>query len=145
MSKGIRISKKYGANPTIPICFWCGNEKNEVALLGQLKDDKEAPRNCVLDYEPCEECQKNMSLGVTLIGTLRTPINETLPPIKNTEDEVLYPTGQWLVVTKEAAKRYFGEVVTEEEIENTDKVLVEQEFIDFLNAEFLKIAEEDAE
>ena len=55
MSKGdIRLSKKYGVNPSIPICFWCGQEKNEIALLGHIGDgrrgeDLEAPRNILLE------------------------------------------------------------------------------------------------
>lgn len=31
---GIKLSPKYGVNPTIPVCFWCGKEKNEIALMG---------------------------------------------------------------------------------------------------------------
>ncbi len=52
MSAGIKVSPKHGVNPTIPICFWCGEEKGEIALLGKLPGDAEAPRNMVLDYEP---------------------------------------------------------------------------------------------
>lgn len=141
----IRISEKHGVNPTIPICFWCGKQKNEIALLGKLKGDVEAPHNCVLDYEPCEECKKKWALGVALLGTRKKPLNDTLPPIKNSSSEILYPTGQWIVITKEAAKRYFGEVATEEEIEKTDRVLVEQEFIDYLNSEFAKMNEDESE
>ena len=143
MSNGIKLSKKYGVNPTIPICFWCGEMKNEVALLGKLKGDIEAPHSCILDYEPCDECKKNMSMGVTLIGTTEKPIREDLPPIRDNETETLYPTGQWLVVTKEAAKRYFSEVASEEEIESAEKILVEQEFIDYLNKEFTALVEEN--
>ena len=143
MSNGIKLSKKYGVNPTIPICFWCGEMKNEVALLGKLKGDVEAPHSCILDYEPCDECKKNMSMGVTLIGTTKKPIREDLPPIRDNETETLYPTGQWLVVTKEAAKRYFSEVASEEEIESAEKILVEQEFIDYLNKEFTALVEEN--
>lgn len=145
---GIKLSPKYGVNPTIPVCFWCGEQKNELALLGRLKDDAEAPRNYVLDYEPCEECQKTWKLGIALLGVSKKPINDSLPPIKNTSEETLYPTGQWLVITKEAAKRYFSEVateiITEEEIDNTDSILVEQEFIDFLNSEFAKTIKDES-
>jgi hypothetical protein len=80
---------------------------------------------------------------VALLGTSKKPLNETLPPIKDTPEGTLYPTGQWLVVTKEAAKRFFNEVATEEEIEKTDRILVEQGLIDYLNAEFLKIVEDE--
>lgn len=60
MSRSIRISEKHGANPTIPICFFCGEDKNEVALLGKLSGDKEAPMRMWIngDYEPCDECKK---------------------------------------------------------------------------------------
>lgn len=146
---GIRVSPKYGANPTIPICFWCGKEKNEIALLGRLKGDVEAPHHCVIDYEPCEECQKTWKLGVALLGTSEKSIDDSLPPIKNSSGKVLYPTGQWMVITKDAAKRYFSEVatetITEEEIENLDCVLVEQKLIDCLSAEFAKAIEDESE
>ena len=54
MSRSIRISEKHGVNPTIPICFYCGEDKNEVALLGKLHGDKEAPMRMWIngDYEP---------------------------------------------------------------------------------------------
>lgn len=146
---GIKLSPKHGVNPTIPVCFWCGKPKNELALLGRLKDDEEAPRNCVLDYEPCEECQKTWKLGVALLGASEKPIDDSLPPIKNSSGKVLYPTGQWIVITKEAAKRYFSEVatetITEEEIDNLDSVLVEQKLIDCLSAEFAKTIEDEGE
>ena len=49
---GIKLSPKHGLNPTIPVCFWCGEERNEVALLGRIGDgrkheDFEAPRYMV--------------------------------------------------------------------------------------------------
>lgn len=142
---GIKLSPKYGVNPTIPVCFWCGKPKNELALLGRLKDDAEAPRNCVFDYEPCEECKKTWELGVALLGTSEEPIDASLPPIKDTPEITLYPTGQWMVITKEAAKKYFSKIITEEEIENTDRVLVEQKLIDCLSAEFAKTTEDESE
>jgi hypothetical protein len=30
----MRLHNEYGLNPTIPICFFCGESKDEVALLG---------------------------------------------------------------------------------------------------------------
>lgn len=66
MSKRIKLSEKYGVNPTIPVCFWCGESKNEIALLGRLGDarkgeDIEAPKNMVLDYEPCDKCKEKFT------------------------------------------------------------------------------------
>lgn len=39
MSKGIRVSEKYGVNPSITICPICGKETG-IALLGRLKGDE---------------------------------------------------------------------------------------------------------
>lgn len=38
----VRLHPKYGVNPTIPTCFWCGKDKNEIALLGAAYKE-EAP------------------------------------------------------------------------------------------------------
>lgn len=139
----VRISPKHGVNPTIPVCFFCGKEKNEIALLGRInKEDDEAPKNMILDYEPCDECKKNMSLGVTLIGTVRNPSDNRRPIGKDEDGDDVYPTGAWMVVTKEAAHRYFGDVATEEEIDNAEKVLVDQEFLDYLNDQMKQLEDE---
>lgn len=139
MGNNILISKKHGVNPTIPVCFFCGKEKNEIVLLGKLTNKKgeevKAPRNLVMDYEPCENCRKNMALGVTLIGVQEEPIkvnNQVIKPIYKEGDKDLYPTGNWLVITKDASKRYFGDTFTEEELENKDKIFVDQSFINIL-------------
>lgn len=98
--KNIRISPKYGVNPTIPVCFFCGEEKNEVALLGRIgkgKNDIEAPHHMILDYEPCEECKKKMDTGITLIEITDTPNSENQLPIATDA----YPTGNWWVVTED--------------------------------------------
>ena len=73
MGKGIKVSPKHGLNPTIPICFWCGKERGEVALLGRLPGDAEAPKNVVLDYEPCECCRAGMARGFTLMEATSRP------------------------------------------------------------------------
>lgn len=51
----MRISQKHGVNPSLMCCPVCGKETG-VALLGQLKDDAEAPRY-ISDSEPCEKCR----------------------------------------------------------------------------------------
>ena len=103
---GVRLSKKYGVNPTIPVCFWCGSEKNEVALMGHIGSrgqDIEAPMRMVLDYEPCEECKKNFGLGFTVIEATEFPNTTTNMPIT----DGVYPTGRFVVIKPEAAKRIF--------------------------------------
>lgn len=104
MSKGIKISPKHGLNPTIPVCFWCGKQKSEIALMGRMKDDIEAPKNMVLDYEPCEECQSHMAMGVAVLEASDHPNTEGQPPMQ----KGVYPTSRFVVVTTECADRVFN-------------------------------------
>ena len=101
---GIKISPKYGVNPTIPVCFWCGKQKNEIALMGHMKDDIEAPKNMVLDYVPCEECQSHMAMGVAVLEASDRPNTEGQPPMQ----KGVYPTSRFVVVTTECADRVFN-------------------------------------
>lgn len=101
---GIKISPKYGVNPTIPVCFWCGKPKNEIALMGRMKGDIEAPKNMVLDYVPCEECQSHMAMGVAILEASDHPNTEGQPPMQ----KGVYPTSRFVVVTTECADRVFN-------------------------------------
>ena len=103
MANDIRLSKKYGLNPTIPVCAFCGNRKNEIALLGHIGDgrkgeDLEAPMNTVVDYEPCDECKEKWEQGVAIIEVTTTPNSKNQPPIA----EGAYPTGAYVVLKEEA-------------------------------------------
>lgn len=105
---GIKLSPKYGVNPTIPVCFWCGKEKNEVALVGHVGDgrkheDFEMPMHAVINYEPCEECAKAMNTGFTVMEATRTPNMLTDMEMQNG----VYPTGKWVVLKTESARRIF--------------------------------------
>lgn len=62
----IPLHPKYGLNATVPICVFCGEKKNQVALLGN-KYKEEAPSSMVVDLEPCEKCQEMMNHGLTII------------------------------------------------------------------------------
>lgn len=104
----INLSPKYGVNPTIPVCFWCGQERNEVALMGRIGDgrkheDFEAPMRMVIDYEPCEECKKKMESGFTVMEATTAPNNTTSIEIQSG----VYPTGRFVVLKKESANRIF--------------------------------------
>lgn len=117
----IRLSKKYGLNPTIPICFWCGKERNEIALLGHIGkrgEDIEAPQNMILDYNPCGDCLRIMNRGVTIMEASDIPISEGQRQIQ----EGIYPTGKWCVIRQEAADRIFGDYLN-----GSSKVLVDSE------------------
>lgn len=108
MGNSIKISKKYGVNPTIPVCFFCGEQKNEIALLGHIGDrrkgeDLEAPRYTVLDYEPCDCCKDKFSQGVLFIEVTRRQPEDKRPAISKDEmGASVYPTGRHVVVKREA-------------------------------------------
>lgn len=113
----ITLSEKHGVNPTMTICFFCGEEKGEIALLGKLPEDAEAPKYAVIDYEPCDKCKEQMDKGVIILEVTTDSFEDNRPPIQDN----LYPTGNWAVITEEAAKKMF----------NTDKkaLLVDKELM----------------
>lgn len=73
MSGEIRVSGKYGVNPSITICPMCGKETG-LALMGKLPGDIEAPRNC-LDRGPCDDCCSKLKEYKT-IGFVVLVIND---------------------------------------------------------------------
>lgn len=107
MSKGLRLSPEHGVNPTIPKCFLCGEDKNEIILMGKLKGDVEAPRGAVFDYEPCDKCKEHMNQGVILISVDE---EKSKGDMKNP-----YRTGGWCVVKDEVV----GRMVTDPELRET--------------------------
>lgn len=108
MARSVRLSNKHGLNPTIPVCFFCGQPKNEVALLGSSYKEQ-APLHMICNYEPCEQCQSHMKAGVVLVEVTehRGPGKPNQPPIQNN----LIPTGSWWVITHEAAKEIFNKPI----------------------------------
>lgn len=113
MSNSIRLSPKYGVNPTIPVCFWCGQEKNEIALMGRIGNDRnhkdiEAPRHAVINYEPCDKCRAGMSQGFTVMEATQHPNSRASVEMQNG----VYPTGRFVVLKNEAADRIFGKDFT---------------------------------
>lgn len=114
---GLRLSKQHGVNPSVQKCFWCGKDIG-VVMFGVLPGDKEAPRECVLDYEPCAECVEQMKQGATLIEATHS------------ERDGATPTGRWMVLKQEAFDRLFpahaGKI----------KAYVEPDFYAQLSAEY---------
>lgn len=90
-----RLHKEFGLNPTIPICFFCGKEKNMIALLGSSIKE-EAQKNMCIDKEPCDECKSYMEQGILIIEVK-----------DNTDPSNPYRTGRLFVLTEEAAIRIF--------------------------------------
>lgn len=98
MAKGITLSKEHGVNPCIPVCFWCGEEKPEVALLGKLPGDVAAPMKAIIDFEPCDKCKEFMEQGITLIGVTTVQPGNGIPSI----GDGLYPSGAWSVIKEDS-------------------------------------------
>ena len=113
LPRDILLSEKHGLNPAIPVCFFCGEEKKQVLLLGKLQhteespfggrvvieDDIEAPRKSVWDLEPCDKCSEYMEQGIILISAREARNKE--------EQKNPYRTGGWVVLKEEAFKRLF--------------------------------------
>jgi hypothetical protein len=97
MSRPIHLSDKHGVNPAIPLCFFCGEKKNEVILAGRMPGDAEAPQNAVWNYEPCDSCAKLMAQGVILISAADEG------PSSNPESA--RRTGGWCVVSDAFVQR----------------------------------------
>lgn len=97
MSNSIRLHKEYGVNPTIPKCFICGKDKNEVVLLGAAYKEQ-APMHMCLDKSPCDECVGYTKQGIIIIS-VRDGESGDNP----------YRTGGWVVIKEEAALRFIPE------------------------------------
>lgn len=119
--KSIKLSPKYGVNPTIPTCFFCGEDKNEIAMLGKMgkgKEDVQAPMHMVLDYTPCDKCREQFSRGFLLVETTENP-SDNRPPISDTH----YPTGKYVVLKSESANRIFER----DDIKDGDRALIDEQ------------------
>jgi len=91
----LRLHQKHGVNPTICQCYFCGNDKNEIALLGAAYKE-EAPMKMIIDLEPCEACKERMETFVALIESESSSM-----PLK-------YATGQIIWLKKEAFVKVFN-------------------------------------
>lgn len=95
----IRLHPEYGVNPSLDLCFWCG-EASGVALLGYNKG-KEAPREVMTSYRPCTKCEEQMARGITVIEAAESVYYPDRPQIQ----AGLVPTGRWQVMTQESIER----------------------------------------
>jgi hypothetical protein len=98
----MRLHPKHGVNPCIPTCFYCGEGKNEIILLGAMSKHitghDEAPMHgpC-FDKEPCDKCKGYMKQGIILIS---------VDAAKSDDHSNPYRTGCFCVVKEEAVKRW---------------------------------------
>lgn len=88
----ILLSEKYGVNPSMNTCFYCG-ETTGIALMGKLPGDKEAPRYCCSSVTPCEKCAEKYKDYVLIVE---------MPDCENST-----PTGRWFALKKDILKSEF--------------------------------------
>lgn len=114
MAKSIRISPKHGLNPSICKCFWCGQAKNELALLGRLRGDTEAPGTIIADMVPCDTCQENMAKGIALLAVTDKPVLENQPiATQDATGRPMYYYPQYLVTTENFVTRNYPKEIAE--------------------------------
>ena len=94
MAKSIRLHPEHGLNPTMTTCFWCHEPTGDIALLGAAYKG-EAPRNTIVNREPCEKCKAAWSLGMVVLEADDNPPHD--------------PTGDWMVLTMDAARYLFSD------------------------------------
>jgi len=96
----MKLHRKHGLNPTMPVCFVCGEEKGEIALLGAAYNG-EAPRRMCIDKEPCDKCKKLAEQGVLMVVCK-----------DNGQRDNPERTGQMIVLKEEAFIRIFGKITS---------------------------------
>jgi len=94
----IRVSEKHGVNPSLGVCFYCGEDDGTVVLPGRLKNDAQAPHKAVWTRDPCSKCQGYMNQGVILIE-----VDEK----KTVDHSDPYRVGGFAVVRDEAIEKIF--------------------------------------
>lgn len=92
----IKLSPKYGVNPSCSICFFCGESK-ELLLLGRLPGDKEAPNKQVYNFEPCDNCKEKFKQGFLLIEARAARKDEL-----EIKPGVTVTGNYWLIATEKA-------------------------------------------
>ena len=112
MSKGIKLSPKHGVNPSMDLCFWCGQPKGLI-LCGRMHEKKgdrtdvEAPKGMVMNLEPCDKCKENFNLGVQIVEVVDDGSkfhNDLTFAIQAEDKKVKWPTGRFVVMKAESIK-----------------------------------------
>ena len=101
---GIRLHPKYGLNPSVGMCFWCGEDTGEILLYGNAVKG-EAPMRSVASYAPCQSCASKWEQGFVFLEADTKPISEGQPEIS----PGAWPTGNYAVINPEAATKIMGD------------------------------------
>jgi hypothetical protein len=95
--KGIKLSPKYGVNPSVTHCECCGKEIG-IAMFGKLKGDVEAPKDVFMGL--CDDCQKVIDAEGLMIIEVKDGETGKNP----------YRTGRLVGITKDAKERMFKDI-----------------------------------
>ena len=97
MAKGdIKLSKKHGLQPVIPLCLYCGKEKNEIRLYGAEGDklakfmgykDGALPMSMHIpgDLDPCETCKDTGNIFIVVVNEA---MHSIITAVSTTEDQL---------------------------------------------------------
>ena len=95
-------------------CFWCGEDIG-IAIPKKItkysKEQENAYKPIVANYEPCDKCKEQWNKGDVLIEAEREPIEEGQPPIGA---DKAYPTGSFWVIEKGIMSNHIVLVTSEE-------------------------------
>ncbi len=83
----------------ISICFWCGNEKEEILIGKKAISEEKIQTKAIGNYDPCEQCKSGMSNGITLIEATENPIAVGQKKLQHG-----FPTGRWAVLPEETIR-----------------------------------------
>lgn len=104
MRDGIRLCPDKGVYPILSVCWWCGENTNELVLAGMQGHKiarelgQKEVREAVFSMEPCDNCKALQQQGVMLVAVAGHSTSDN--PVR---------TGPMAVVKDEAVKRMFGE------------------------------------
>ena len=126
MSNDIKLSPKYGLNPTMTVCYWCGEPTNDIAFLGQIdKEDSQAPKYALLNYDFCEKCKKKTKTRITIIGIDKYRFCENQPPITQINGVDYYPYKAFIVVNKKFINKYIEDETLRKNVLEHKKMYLE--------------------
>lgn len=159
MKNSIILDKDHGVNPSLILCFWCGEPEKGIALLGnsiRVKKNKQArqPRSGIRpgslsssdfkaprcmwdgDYTPCDKCLSKMKKGTVIIeitpGYIPTHLPDGIPAVINGN---VWATGRYICVSNNASfLATFKEFLIKDFWPDVDVMFMEEEtFTPFLN------------
>lgn len=142
MAKGdIKVSEKHGVNPSMEVCFWCGEHTGNLLMLGRLPGDVEAPREMVTSYQPCDCCLENFTQGIHVFEMTDRPTKGD----KQLDLQGRYPTGRYCVVKEEAIALWINDKEIVQSVLEQRKCGVPPEVFNSWFASVIKTPEAEAQ